>query len=63
MQKRYHEYMRKEIIEMKASDYIIRRLREIGMERIFVIYGAHNADLIDSLATDVKSVTISTQCK
>lgn len=33
---------------MKAADWIIQRLKEHGIEKVFVVYGAANGDLIDA---------------
>lgn len=33
---------------MKAADYIITHLRDIGVKKVFVVYGAANGDLIDA---------------
>ena len=39
---------------MKVSDYVAKYLVEQGIEKVFLIYGAHNADLVDSIAQEPK---------
>src|SRR5437870_3442237 len=33
---------------IKVADYVIRRLADCGIDRMFVVYGAANGDLIDA---------------
>jgi acetolactate synthase I/II/III large subunit len=58
----YSMYIRNRICElyyrrkgtMKISDYVVQYLVDQGIERVFLIYGAHNADLVDSIAKHPK---------
>lgn len=40
---------------MKVADYIIQRLAEAGIDKMFVVYGAANGDLIDAFTRTDKT--------
>jgi len=40
---------------MKVSDYVIDRLGDYGIDKIFVVYGAANGDLIDAFTRTKKT--------
>ena len=40
---------------MKVADYVIDRLGEYGIDKVFVVYGAANGDLIDAFTRTKKT--------
>ena len=40
---------------MKLGDYVINRLAEMGADKMFVVYGAANGDLIDAFTRNKKT--------
>ena len=40
---------------IKLADYVINRLAEEGIDKIFVVYGAANGDLIDAFTRTDKT--------
>lgn len=45
---------------MKVGDYVINRLAEEGIDKIFVVYGAANGDLIDAFTRTTKTEYVAT---
>ena len=39
---------------MKVADYIVNYLSDIGIEDVFVVYGAANGDMIDAFVRNDK---------
>ena len=44
---------------MKVADYIVNHLSDIGIEDVFVVYGAANGDMIDAFVRNDKIRYIS----